>query len=261
MPVIATTTLMEATGIELGDEVQVAVQTGGATGWIDTTFLITQVVDYFPTALSDDNGTLIVDANLLLPYLNANSHNVSVTNEWLIPPEAGAAAQPLLPAANQVWDAAAIQQLLDAQALGLGLRSVASIGYWLATILTLAGIGTAFYFGARQQQASYGVLRAIGLSSRQLFATLLLEQVILILIGMLLGTILGILLARLTLVSLAPTLGGLGLLPPFQVLLDPAAIGQVYLLLLPALALVLGGGVWLLHRQQLHRLIRVGDIE
>ena len=139
------------------------------------------------------------------------------------------------------------------------LRSVTLFGYLLTAVLSLAGFGTHFYTSVRQRETVYVVLRALGLSPRQLYGTLLFEQVLLIFSGLALGTLLGLLLNRLTLPGLPLSLGGLPPVPPFLAQTDWIAVGRIYLTLATAFLLSLGLATGLLWRTQIHRALRVGE--
>ena len=143
--------------------------------------------------------------------------------------------------------------------MSLGLRSVTYFGYVLTTTLSLIGFATYFYMSARQRESAYGVLRSIGLSPRQLYGMLVLEQVVLILFGLALGTVLGVVLNQITLPGLPISLGSQATIPPFQPLNDWWAVARIYLLLVVAFMVTLGVATYLLWRRNLHRVLRIGE--
>jgi ABC-type antimicrobial peptide transport system permease subunit len=143
--------------------------------------------------------------------------------------------------------------------MALGLRSVTFFGYILTTLLSLVGFATYFYMSARQRETAYGVLRSIGMSPGQLYGALVLEQVALILAGLAIGTILGVVLNRITLPGLPITFGDRPPTPPFLVRDDWLAVGRIYLTLAIAFFISLGIATALLWRTQLHRVLRVGE--
>jgi ABC-type antimicrobial peptide transport system permease subunit len=111
----------------------------------------------------------------------------------------------------------------------------------------------------RQRAANYSILRALGLSPGQLYTTLLVEQIILVLSGLALGTILGILLNQLTLSGLPLRLGELDTIPPFIVQTDWTLIIRVYITLVIAFLISLGMAILFLWRVKIHRVLRIGD--
>jgi ABC-type antimicrobial peptide transport system permease subunit len=148
---------------------------------------------------------------------------------------------------------------LKTNPMAIGLRSVTTFGYYLTTILSLVGFGTHFYLSTRQRATHYGILRALGMSPKQLYTTLLVEQVILMLSGLALGTVLGLLLNQLTLSGLPLRLGELDTIPPFIVQTDWALIVRVYFTLVVAFLISLGLAIIFLWRVQIHRVLRIGE--
>jgi putative ABC transport system permease protein len=136
---------------------------------------------------------------------------------------------------------------------------VTFFGYTLTTLLSLVGFATHFYLSARQREVLYGVMRAMGLSPRQLYGSMVLEQVILILAGLALGTGLGILLNQITLPRLPIALGGQPPVPPFYPRDDWIAVGRIYLILASAFLISLGVATALLWRARIHRILRIGQ--
>jgi putative ABC transport system permease protein len=105
----------------------------------------------------------------------------------------------------------------------------------------------------------YGVMRAMGMSPRQLYGSLVLEQVILILAGLALGTALGVLLNQITLPRLPIALGDGPPVPPFYPRDDWLAVARIYLILALAFLVTLGVATALLWRARIHRVLRIGQ--
>jgi ABC-type antimicrobial peptide transport system permease subunit len=164
-----------------------------------------------------------------------------------------------VPGLSDVVGAETLRRAIKADPMGLGLRSVTLFGYALTALLSLVGFATYFYFSARQRESLYGVLRSIGLSPRQLYGALVLEQVVLIVAGVTIGTLLGLLLNRITLPGLPITFGDRPPTPPFIARNDWAAVARIYLTLTIAFLLCLGAATALLWRTKLHRVLRVGE--
>ena len=204
-------------------------------------------------------GFLVTARDPLLAHLNNVRQTSTHSNEVLVSIEPGAAVPGALSDSAQVWEAEVVRKTIKADPLALGLRSVTLFGYVLTTVLSLAGFGTHFYMSVRQRETVYAILRALGLSPRQLYGTLLFEQALLILSGLALGTILGLLLNRLTLPGLPLSLGGQPPVPPFLAQTDWGAVGRIYFTLAVAFLLSLALAAGLLWRTQLHRVLRVGE--
>ena len=153
----------------------------------------------------------------------------------------------------------ALRKEIKADPMALGLRGVTFLGYVLTSVLSIVGFVTHFYMSARRREVAYGVLSTMGLSPRQLYSALSLEQTALILAGLPLGTILGIILNSLVLPGLPITLGELPPIPPFRPHIDWIAVGRIYLVLGGALLATLGVATILLWRARLHRGLPRGD--
>lgn len=224
-------------------------------------------VNYFPTLYEDLNaGYIITNRDVVLDYLNSFSSRAVNSNEALLaitpgisPQAVSEAALAQIPGLSQTWEAETVRLAIKADPMALGLRSVTYFGYVLTTALSLVGFATYFYMSARQKEAIYAVLRSIGMSPTQLYGSLVLEQVLLILTGLAIGTVLGVALNQLTLPGLPITFGDRPPTPPFIARNDWWGIGRIYLTLAIAFFLSLGIATTLLWRTQLHRVLRVGE--
>lgn len=261
LPALVSPSFLEALQAAVGDVVEVTVDS------LPARFHLVGVVNYFPTMYEDNNGGyLITNRDGMLAYLNSFSNRSVNVNEALlattaeVPPETvSAAAQSHVPTISQAWEAETVRVTIKADPMALGLRSVTFFGYILTTTLSLVGFATYFYMNARQKEAIYGVLRSIGLSPRQLYGTLVLEQVVLILAGLAIGTALGVVLNQMTLPGLPITFGDRPPTPPFVARNDWTAVGRIYLTLAIAFFFSLGIATTLLWQTKLHRVLRVGE--
>lgn len=260
VPALASASFLAATDTAVGDTVNVTVDSRPVT------VRLAGAVRYFPTMYEDlDAGYLIADRSALLRVLNDEGERAINPNEALLAVEGEAGREALaaatagLPGLSEIVEAETVRLGIKADPMGLGLRSVTLFGYALTALLSLVGFATYFYFSARQRESLYGVLRSIGLSPGQLYATLVLEQVVLILAGVAIGTGLGLLLNQITLPGLPITFGDRPPTPPFIARNDWAAVFRIYLTLTVAFLLCLGAATALLWRTNLHRALRVGE--
>lgn len=238
--------------------------------WVDsvpTNFEIVGIVNHFPTMYEEkDAGFLVTTYHPLLTHLNSGREVSNASNEIFAQTSEESDATTVLAGIATLYTgrttieaAETIRREIKADPLALGLRSVTLFGYVITAVLSLAGFGVHFYMSARQRELIFGVLRALGLSPKQLYRLLLWEQIVLIFSGLTLGTGLGYLLNQLTLPGLPINLGGRPPVPPFLVETDWLGIGQLYLLLTIAFLLLLAFVVYLLRQSQLHRVLRVGE--
>jgi hypothetical protein len=261
LPAIVSTAFAELTEAEVGDRIGV---------WMNSKPFILEVigvVDYFPTMLEEKAaGYVVTLKDVILNHYNQNEYLAFNVNEYFVSLVQGITFDE---AVNEIRNSAGndltilsaenLRQTIKADPLALGLRSVTTLGYLLTSILSLVGFGTYFYMSVRQRRKMYGVLRAIGMSSAQIYGSLLLEQVVLILSGLALGTGLGLLLNQLTLPGLPLNLGGQPPIPPFLAETDWAGVFRIYFTLAIAFLLSLGFATISLSRARLHQVLRVDE--
>lgn len=257
LPAIASPLFLEMTGLNVGDEF--IAQTSGVSLVVE----IKNSVKYFPTMYeSDDRGYLITSREALLAELNrASRFPINFNETWIrvddtqeLPELVG-----LYPQANRAWEVASEGKLYKSDPLTLGLRSVIFLGYSLTLILSLVGFATYFYLSARQRSTIYGILRSLGLSTRQLYSSLVLEQMILIMAGLGLGIFLGSLLNRIILPGLPVSFGDVPPIPPFIPQEDWNSVIRLVLIMVIGFILTLAFGTILLWRAKLHQVLRVGE--
>lgn len=261
IPCLVSPQLLAAVEAQVGDVIQIVVNSQS------TVFRIAGTVRYFPTMYENANaGYIITNRDALLANMNSISNKSINVNESLLQVSAGTtadavttAAMASIPEIDQAWESENVRKTIKADPMALGLRSVTFFGYVLTTLLSLIGFATYFYMNARQKESVYGVLRSIGLSPRQLYGTLVMEQVVLILAGLAIGTGLGMLLNQITLPGLPITFGDRPPTPPFIARSNWLAVGRIYLTLAIAFFVTLGLATMLLWRTKLHRVLRVGE--
>lgn len=220
-------------------------------------------VTYFPTMYDKTGrGFLIVPWNILAYRLNRLSRIPLNFNEiWIATQNEQISSEILrdMPNVNQSWELYAERLALRADPLMLGIRSVTYLAYILTAILSLVGFATHFYMSARQREMQFGILRSLGLSPGQLYGWLSLEQIIMILAGLSLGTLLGIMLNKLILPGLPISFGDNPAIPPFITLENWAEVFKLYLTLLVAFISTLGIATVILWRSNIHRALRIGQ--
>jgi hypothetical protein len=257
LPALASPAFLETTKLGTGDVVRTWI------GSAEVDFRIAGAVDHFPTMYEDrEAGYLITSRDLLLALLNDATQLATNPNEVLIETDGSASLESLssrVPTLTQSWDAESVRKTLKANPLALGLRGVTFFGSALTIFLSLVGFATHFYLTIRQRETLFGVMRALGMSSRQVYRSIVIEQAILILTGLALGTGLGVLLNQITLPRLPVSLGDTQPVPPFLARADWLAVGLLYLLLAIAFMVILGIVTALLWRARVHRVLRIGQ--
>jgi hypothetical protein len=257
LPALASPAFMETTELEVGDVARARVNSA------EIDFRIAGAVRYFPTMYEQlEAGYLITSRDLLLALFNETSQLSTNPNEVLIATDGSTSMDsltPMVPMLSRSWEAESVRKTLKANPLALGLRSVTFFGSALTILLSLVGFATHFYLSARQREMFYGVMRAMGMSARQLYGSIVLEQAVLILAGLALGTGLGVLLNQITLPRLPVSLADRPPTPPFVPREDWLAVAWLYLLLAVAFLVILGIVTALLWRARIHRVLRIGQ--
>ncbi|MCA9958106.1 MAG: ABC transporter permease, partial [Anaerolineales bacterium] len=261
IPVLVHEKFLNSVNVQVGDKLNININSQPVA------IQVMGVVNYFPTMYDDqDSGYVIMNRDAIMNAMNDNSSQSVNVNEVLLEVDDGAnqvevaeTALTNITSINQAWSVDTIRRTIKADPMALGLRSVTFFGYVLTTTLSLVGFGTYFYMSARQRESMYGVLRSIGMSPRQLYGALVLEQVVLILAGLIVGTVLGVVLNQITLPGLPITFSDRSPTPPFRALNDWLAVARIYLTLAVAFFVTLGLATLLLWRTQLHRVLRVGE--
>jgi putative ABC transport system permease protein len=140
-----------------------------------------------------------------------------------------------------------------------GMLGMLSVGFLAALLLTAIGFFLNAIFSLRERTLLLGVLRAIGLSARQMGAALALEQILLLLVGLGAGTGIAALTSYLFIPHLPVTFGSHPGTPPFQLEIAWGDIRQVYLIfslmLLAAVTLTVAS----LRRMKIFQAVKLGE--
>lgn len=246
--------LLQAHALQPGDQIALSFQQGSVD------FAVTGVVDLFPTLFPDDGRFVVVNLDYLFDYLGAQPHDV-----WLrLAPNVDAAnvvaqlKERGIPIVRQEELRPALaEQKRDPTRLGA--LGVLSISFVIASLLTLLSLLLHSYVGFRRRLQQLGVLRAIGLSARQLSALFLAEQALLLALGVgggaALGWAVGVVYAPFLQIRVTQHAG----VPPFAVVVDWPSLAVQYLILIVFLALALPVNLWLLRRVAVHEAIKFGE--
>jgi putative ABC transport system permease protein len=140
-----------------------------------------------------------------------------------------------------------------------GLFGLLSVGFGASALLTVLGFLLYALFSFRRRFIEMGMLRAIGLSARQMQALLASELVFLIAIGLAVGTVLGVGVSSWFIPYLQLGTATTAHYPPFVVEIAWPAIIQIYILFgLLFLAAFLGLAA-LLMRMKIFQAIKLGE--
>jgi putative ABC transport system permease protein len=227
-------------------------------------FEIVGVFDLFPTWYPNDEdaGPLFVGN---LDYLFQQAGGQYPYNVWL-KTDPNIAAEDIIQGVKnrrlpvQAWqDSVTLIEEEQLRPQRQGLFGLLSVGFVAAALLTVVGFMFYAFFSFRRRFIELGVLRAVGLSARQMTAFLGWELIFLMGVGIGAGTGLGILVSKLFVPYLQVGTGPSTEIPPFVVQISWPAVFQVYVLFGALFIAALGALVWLLMRMKIFQAIKLGE--
>jgi len=140
-----------------------------------------------------------------------------------------------------------------------GLFGLLSVGFVSSALLTVLGFLLYALFSFRRRFIEMGMLRAIGLSIQQMTSLLAAELAFLVLLGIGVGTALGVFASRLFVPFLQIGASAQSQYPPFQIEIAWLSIAQIYVLFTLLFVAALGALSTLLVRMKIFQAIKLGE--
>jgi putative ABC transport system permease protein len=157
-------------------------------------------------------------------------------------------------------DAQAQLSALQQDALAQGTSGALRLNTLTLALFSVTAFALFHFFAAQQRVVEFGVLRAMGLSARQLLALLLTEGALALALGLAAGVGIGYGLSRVMIPylsqALSASLSGVSI---EQIVMDWPSVAQLYTLLVVFYGLVLVLLLLLLTRVGVHQAMRMGD--
>ncbi|MCZ8511291.1 ABC transporter permease [Paenibacillus filicis] len=140
-----------------------------------------------------------------------------------------------------------------------GVFGILSLGFLVSVLVSLVGYILYWFFNLSSRVVQFGVLRAMGLSRRQLTGMLLLEQAFTAGLAIALGLGIGKLTSYLFLPFLQTAENVKTQVPPFRVIFDSRDTGQLYAVV--AVMMLTGAALLFLHirRLRVHQAVKLGE--
>ncbi|MEZ4521835.1 MAG: ABC transporter permease [Thermomicrobiales bacterium] len=260
LPVLVSTELMEQGGLEVGDQMPLPSLPG-----YDGSGTIVGTLEEFPTVEPERGEPVVVDYQTYLLasfdpgiviqrpdeyWLTVDPDSVDETIEQLI-------AAPL--ASADVMSQEERETTLQSDPVALGTIGSLMIGFIAAAIFAGIGFAVNAAVSARERLVEFALMRAVGLSNRQLMAWLGLENALLVLFGLIGGTLLGIALAWAVLPLIAITQEATEAVPGVIVVYPWQTILWLELSMIAVLILAVGLLAIMLRRMGLGALLRLGE--
>jgi hypothetical protein len=243
-PIVVGRSFLQATGARSGE--QVAASTSG----VPFDVRIVGVVDDFPP-LDPEQPFAIVDAAGYELNRYATTRQIAAADEWWLDVEDGrsgevAARLAELPFESEaIIDRAAIARSLTTDPVSLGLIGALGLGSVAAMVFAAIGFVVSATVSTSERVGEFALLRALGLSGRQLAVWLSLESAVLLFVGLAAGSALGVLLAWLVLPFATVTETGVPAVPGPIVVVPWQAIAPTVVLAIGLLLVT----VFLVRRQ------------
>ncbi|HET9906036.1 MAG TPA: FtsX-like permease family protein [Anaerolineales bacterium] len=277
--ILVPTSLLEQQNLELGDTLKLAITTGVAGESIPLEAHIVGSFDLFPTWYPE-TGTMIV-GNLEEMFLRAGAEyphevwlgmNRSADPELIVYAVRGFSIL-LDPQADQTklvqnglntivreWSSAELK-IRDEQRRPerQGLFGLLSVGFIASALLTVLGFLLYALFSFRRRFIEMGMLRAIGLSIKQMTSLLAAELAFLVLLGIGVGTALGVFASRLFVPFLQIGASAQAQYPPFQIEIAWLSIVEIYVLFVILFIVALSALSALLVRMKIFQAIKLGE--
>ena len=202
LPVVLDRTAASASGIAEGEQVFVTIN------GLDYTGVVTGVVEAFP-GTDPTTGVLIADfQSLQIDRATRAGFVLTPTEWWLSGPDRDvttASLQAVPTLAPGLVASSSVSSGL--RALGATTLGALLAGFAAALAFAAVGFTVNLVIGSRERLSEFAVLRAIGLSRRQVRGMLLIEQTFLVGLGLVIGLLIGVGVSALVvpLVVISPT--------------------------------------------------------
>jgi len=256
---LASRAFLEKNNLDVGEKVTLQMRDLEAAK--NVSFVISGVLDYFPTLYPEDGPFFVANLDYIFsaqggefPYEVWLNTRPSTSRQQV---ELGITKLDLRSIVSDV----SLPQIIIAQDRPerQGLYGLLSVGFLASAMLT--GLGFLFYsvVSFQRRYIELGMLRAIGLSTRQMAVLLIWEQALIIGMGIFAGTVLGVGVSGFFIPFLQVRTGAHPQTPPFQVLLAWDQIRLIYLIFAVLLGLALLAVAVLLLRLQIFRAVKLGE--
>lgn len=140
-----------------------------------------------------------------------------------------------------------------------GVFGILSMGFLISVIISLLGYLLFWFFNLMRRILQFGILRAMGLSRKQLTGMLLLEQLFTAGLSIILGILLGKIASYLFLPFLQMTESAKLQVPPFRIVFEAKDTFQLYMVV--SVMILTGAALLFMHirRLRVHQAVKMGE--
>lgn len=241
-------------GLKPGDTVRLTVNRASLDG------LIVAAIPYWPRLYPDEMPFFIANLNYIQEYTPLAPYEVwlKMKEDALVQPVIDALAEKniYLVYAKDVRNEIRLALGHPARA---GVYGILSLGFLVAVTITLVGFILYWVFALQSRTVQFGVLRAMGMSTKQLLAMLFSEQLLTAGFAVGIGVGLGQLVSLIYLPFLELGQDPKKLVPPFQVVFEQSDFIRLYVVLFFMLALGLLLLIYRLSKLRIHQAVKLGE--
>ncbi len=277
--VLVPNSMLDQQTVKIGDRLTFGVKTGTAGESIPMILTVVGGFDLFPTWYPD-TGPMFV-GNLDAMYMQAGTeypHEVWLTTTRSVDPEdliyairgysitldtladQDRLVQNGLNTLVKSWSSARVDILAEqSRPERQGLFGLLSVGFVASALLTVLGFMLYALFSFRRRFIEMGMLRAIGLSIKQMTAFLAAELASLILIGIAAGTLVGVFASKLFVPFLQIGSTAQAQYPPFQIQIAWLSIFEIYGLFIILFVAALSVLSAILVKMKIFQAIKLGE--
>ena len=220
------------------------------TGWIDT----------FPTHYPEDGPFVVANVEYIHRNFGESPWDIIAT---LGPDDSAGELSNRLRALDidvvSAMDFTGELLKIRNDATQIGTFGILTVGFLVSTVLTLLGFLTYSFLSFRRRLQEFGILRAMGLSVRQMSTLFIFENGFLIFVGATLGTILGVITSALFIPFLQLSVDQFAGTPAFVVEIAWGDIARVFAIFGAFVLITLPVSVWMLRRIKIHEAMKFGD--
>jgi putative ABC transport system permease protein len=247
------------TTLQIGDTMQVTGLIAGTNQPL--TFKIVGVLDLFPTAYPDEQEFFVANLEYIFNELGGPiPYYVWLAVEQGVP--VAHLQQGLEQIGFQVLDVEDVHTAVateQARPERVGLFGFFSLGFLITTLLSVLALITHAALMYQRQFVQLGILRAIGLSARQMATAQAGEHLLTTVLGICGGALLGLACSNLFIPFMQIGYTNFDRVPPFVIVIAWWDVLLAVTLLLGASLLVAGAMAWLLARLRMFNAIKLGE--
>ncbi|WP_274365944.1 ABC transporter permease [Paenibacillus thermotolerans] len=141
----------------------------------------------------------------------------------------------------------------------MALNGILTLGFVLSIMISFIGLLLYWILSLQGRALQNGILRAVGLSLRQLVRMIALEQLLTSGVAVMIGIVVGNAASLLYVPNFQIAFRAARVVPPFQITVDAADLMRIYVLVGCMLLLGLGILAWMLSRLRIHQAIKLGE--